>query len=143
MATVDYMIYEAIQADTALMELIGGRVVSTCFEIPPDEKDNTELPNIIITDDGMQNNLTTKDCVWEGAQDQVQVSVEIAGVDPDQVHTIMRKVRKAIEVYMAALGDKIPELASLQATPLQWDWMKPCYYKSLIYNCNVSADIDE
>ena len=85
MATVDLMIYEAIKADTALMELIGGRVVSTCFEIPPDEKDNTELPNIIITDDGMQNNLTTKDCVWEGAQDQVQVSVEIAGADPDQV----------------------------------------------------------
>ena len=137
------MIYEAIQADTALMQLIGGRVVSTCFEIPPEEEDNTPLPNIIITDDGMQNNLTTKDCVWEGAQDQVQVSVEIAGADPDQVQTIMRKVRKAIEVYMAALGDKIPELASLQTTPLQWDWMKPCYYKSLIYNCNVSADIDE
>jgi hypothetical protein len=59
MKTVDELIYEAIKADEQLMQTIGGRVVSTCFEIPPDQEDNTPLPNIIITDDALQNNVTT------------------------------------------------------------------------------------
>ena len=49
MKTVDELIYEAIKADEQLMQTIGGHVVSTCFEIPPDQEDNTPLPNIIIT----------------------------------------------------------------------------------------------
>ena len=61
MKTVDELIYEAIVADESLMTTIGGRVTSTCFEIPPDQLDNTEVPNIIITDDGSTNNVTTKD----------------------------------------------------------------------------------
>ena len=32
MKSVDEIIYDAICADTALMEAIGSRVVSTCFE---------------------------------------------------------------------------------------------------------------
>ena len=50
MKTVDELIYEAIVADESLMTTIGERVTSTCFEIPPDQLDNTEVPNIIITD---------------------------------------------------------------------------------------------
>ena len=137
------MIFEAITADQSLMQLIGGRVKSTCFEVPPDTQDNTPVPNIIIIDDGMDNNVTTKDCVWEGGQDQVQVTVDIAAKDPDDVKLIMRKVRKAVEQYMAALGPEMPQLVSLSAGQLQWDWMKPCYFKPLIYQCTTKADIDD
>lgn len=140
---VDRLIYEAITADQQLMQMIGGRVVSTCFEIPPDQEDNTPLPNIIITDDGFQNNLTSKDCVWEGAEDQVQVTVDIAANSPEEVKQIMRRVRRVVEQYMAALGRKMPTLLSLSAGQLQWDWMKPCYYKPLVYQCATPADIDE
>ena len=143
MKTVDELIYEAIQADEDLMATIGGRVVSTCFEIPPDELDNTPIPNIIITDDGMQNNITTKDCVWEGGEDQVQVTVDIAAASPQEVKAIMRRVRKAVEDYMASLGNQMPELVNLTAGELAWDWMKPCYYKPLIYQCITNADIDD
>lgn len=143
MKQVDELIYEAITADETLMEITSGRVVSTCFEIPPDELDNTPIPNIIITDDGMQNNVTTKDCVWEGAEDQVQVTVDIAAASPSEVKQIMRKVRKAVEVYMASLGNAMPELVSLTAGELAWDWMKPCYYKPLIYQCITKADIED
>ena len=45
------------------MEAIGGRVVSTCFEVSPDEADNTELPNIIVTDDGFQPGRDEGCCV--------------------------------------------------------------------------------
>jgi hypothetical protein len=143
MKQVDELIYDAITADETLMAIIGGRVVSTCFEIPPDELDNTDVPNIIITDDGMQNNVTTKDCVWEGAEDQVQVTVDIAANDPSEVKQIMRMVRKAVEVYMASLGNEMPTLVSLTAGELAWDWMKPCYYKPLIYQCITKADIED
>ena len=143
MKQVDELIYDAIQADESLMTMIGGRVVSTCFEIPPDELDNTPLPNIIITDDGMQNNVTTKDCVWEGGEDQVQVTVDVAAASPEEVKAIMRRVRKAVEVYMASLGSDMPELVNLTAGQMAWDWLKPCYYKPLIYQCVTKADIDD
>ena len=143
MKQVDELIYEAIKADETLMAIIGGRVTSTCFEIPPDELDNTDVPNIIITDDGMQNNVTTKDCVWEGGEDQVQVTVDIAAASPSEVKQIMRMVRKAVEVYMASLGNDMPTLVSLTAGELAWDWMKPCYYKPLIYQCITKADIED
>lgn len=143
MKTVDEIIYDAICADAALMEAIGNRVVSTCFEIPPTDDDNTPLPNIIITDDGFQNNVTTKDCVWEGGEDEVRVTVDIAGNSPQEVQQIMRRVRKAVEVYMVSLGNAIPELVSLTSGELAWDWIKPCYYKPLIYQCITKADVDD
>ena len=144
MKTVDELIYEAIVADESLMTIIGGRVTSTCFEIPPDQLDNTEGPNIIITDDGFTNNVTTKDCVWEGGEDEVRVTVDIAGNSPEEVKAIMRRVRKAIEVYMASLDYSVmPELVSLTSGELAWDWMKPCYYKPLIYTCVTKADIED
>lgn len=143
MKQVDELIYNAIVANEQLMNVIGGRVVSTCFEVPPGEDDNTPLPNIIITDDGMQNNITTKDCVWEGAEDQVQVTVDIAAHSPTEVKDIMRKVRKAVEVYMASLGNEMPTLINLTAGELAWDWMKPCYYQPLIYQCVTKADIED
>ena len=146
MKTVDELIYDAIVADETLMTLIGDRVVSTCFEIPLDQLDNTEVPNIIITDDGFTNNVTTKDCVWEGGEDQVQVTVDVAAGSPDEVRQIVRKVRKAVEQYVATLytqGEVIPELESLSSDGIAWDWMKPCYYQRLNYQCITNADIDD
>jgi hypothetical protein len=144
MKQVDELIYDAITADETLMAIIGGRVVSTCFEIPPDELDNTPIPNIIITDDGMQNNVTTKDCVWEGGEDQVQVTVDIAAKSPDEVKLLVRRVRRCIEQYVATLfrqGAETPMLVSLQSDGIAWDWMKPCYYSHLIYQCITPTDI--
>ena len=146
MKQVDEIIYDAIKADSDLMTAIGGRVVSTCFEVPPTEDDNTPIPNIIITDDGFQNQQTTKDCVWEAAEDRVQVGVDVAASSPDEVKALIRKVRRAVEQYVATMygnGEDIPELESLSSDGLAWDWMKPCYYQRLNYQCITNADIDD
>ena len=146
MKQVDEIIYDAIKADTDLMTAIGGRLVSTCFEVPPTEDDNTPIPNIIITDDGFQNQQTTKDCVWEAAEDRVQVGVDVAASSPDEVKALIRKVRRAVEQYVATMygnGEDIPELESLSSDGLAWDWMKPCYYQRLNYQCITNADIDD
>ena len=146
MKSVDEIIYDAICADTALMEAIGSRVVSTCFEVPPAEADNTPLPNIIVTDDGFQNQNGTKDCVWESGEDRVQVTVDVAADSPKEVKQIVRKVRKVVETYVGTLytqGENIPELESLSSDGIAWDWMKPCYYQRLTYQCITKADIDD
>ena len=155
MKQVDEIIYDAIKADSGIMAEIayqkpdgstGYAIVSTCFEVPPDEMDNTPLPNIIITDDGFQNQQTSKDNVWEACEDQVQVTVDVAAASPQEVKALIRNVRRAVEQYICTLydnGEDIPELESLSSDGLAWDWMKPCYYQKLTYQCITKADIED
>ena len=146
MKQVDEIIYDAIQADEALMTAIGGRVVSTCFEVSPDETDNTPLPNIIVTDDGFQNQDTTKDSVWEGEDDEVQVTVDIAAKSPNEVKDLIGMVRRAVSRYVIQMYDnheQTPELDKLSSDGLQWDWMRPCYYQKLTYNCSIKSTTDD
>ena len=145
MKSLDEIIYDAICADAALMEAIGNRVVSTCFEVSPEDQDNTPLPNIIVTDDGFQNQNGTKDCVWESGEDRVQVTVDVAADSPKEVKRLIRKVRRAIEnqiILMSAANERIPELESLSSGGVAWDWTKPCYYQHLTYQCTTLSDID-
>jgi hypothetical protein len=82
------------------MQAVGGRIVSTCFEVGPDEDDNTPLPCIIITDDGLQNTPEDKDYTWESDEDRVQASVEVDAESPKAVKQLMRMCRKAIANYI-------------------------------------------
>ena len=146
MKQVDEIIYDAIQADAALMTAIDGRVVSTCFEVSPDETDNTPLPNIIVTDDGFQNQDTTKDSVWEGEDDEVQVTVDIAAKSPNEVKDLVRMVRRAVSRYIIGMygnHEVIPELDKLSSDGLQWDWMRPCYYQKLTYICSIKSTTED
>lgn len=148
MKTLAETFYNAITADADIMEAVGGRVVSTCFEVPPGEEDNTPLPNIIITNDGFQHNSDTKDYVWEGTEDVVNATIDVAASSPSEVEQLVRKVRRAIENYIVAQnsqGEQTPYLQPgyPQAQPLAWDWLKPCYYQAIVYQCTQQADTDE
>ena len=143
MKQIDEIIYDAIKADEELMTAIGGRVVSTCFEVSPTDADNTPLPNIIVTDEGFQNQQTTKDNVWEACEDRVQVGVDVAAASPQEVKALIRMVRRAVENYIGTMygnGEDIPELESLSSDGIAWDWMKPCYYQRLTYQCITNTD---
>jgi hypothetical protein len=138
MKQVDELIYDAIRADNGLMTAIKGNVVSTCFEVSPDETDKTPLPYVIVTDDGFQNQIESKDDGWEGTEDRVGVGVEVAAESPQEVKQLIRLVRRAVASYidqMYADGEAIPELESLSSDGLAWDWLKPCYYQRLTYSC--------
>lgn len=143
MKQLDEIIYDAICADSDIMTAIGGRVVSTCFEVPPTEEDNTPLPNIIITDDGFQAEIFTKDDVWDTSTDRVTATVDIAANSPSEVKELVKAVRSAIDSYVNSMdgnGLDIPSLQSLTSDGIAWDWMKPCYYQKLYYTCDVSND---
>jgi hypothetical protein len=141
---LDELFFNALMADADLVLAVGGRIESTCFEVAPDDKDNTQLPNIIITDDGLTNQPTSKDMEWEADEDRVQASVDVAAKNPKQVKQLIRMVRKAIANYIKGMDDKgeeIPYLQSLQTTGVEWDWMKPCYHSVMIYQCDVENNL--
>jgi hypothetical protein len=156
MLELDEIFYNALTADTTIAEACGyvapksqsdpgkpARIYSTCVEVPPTEKDNTPLPYIIIMDEGLQNDQTTKDDVWESSDDREQASVQISAKSPKEVKRLTRLCRKAIADYIATMeGDK-PYLQSLTTDGTAWDWTKPCYYKTLTYQCDVTNTNDD
>lgn len=146
MKQLDEIIYDAIKADAQLMEAIGSRVVSTCFEVSPLDTDNTPLPNIIVTYDGFQNNLSTKDDIWESDEDTVQATVDIAAASPAEVKRLVSRVRRAVRDYIIAMydgGEDIPQLQSLTSGGVAWDWNKPCYYEQLTFQCLTTQDNEQ
>ena len=141
---LDELFFNALMADADLVLAVGGRIESTCFEVSPDEQDNTPLPCIIVTDDGLSNQPTDKDIEWEAGEDRVQASVEVDAKDPKQVKQLIRMVRKAIFNYITSLyekGEEIPCLQSVQTNGVAWDWMKPCYHSTITYQCDVQNDL--
>ena len=143
MLELDEIFYNALTADETIVSDTGGRIYSTCVEVPPTDADNTPLPYIIIMDDGLQNDQTTKDDIWESEDDRVQASVQISAVSPKEVKRLTRLCRKAIANYIASMSGKKPYLISLTADGTAWDWTKPCYYKTLNYQCDVTNTNDE
>ena len=144
MKQVDEIIYDAIRADEELMTAISGHVVSTCFEVSPTDADNTPLPYIIVTDDGFQNQVESKDDSWEGTEDRVSVGVEVAAESPQEVKRLILNVRQAVASYIEQMyddGEDIPELDSLSSDGLAWDWTKPCYYQRLSYQCITNTEV--
>ena len=144
MKQVDEIIYDAIRADEELMTAISGHVVSTCFEVSPTDADNTPLPYIIVTDDGFQNQVETKDEGWEGTEDRVSVGLEVAAESPQDVKRLIKMVRQAVASYIGQMyddGDDTPELDSLSSDGLAWDWTKPCYYQRLSYQCITNTEV--
>jgi len=138
MQELDEIIYAALTADTALMKETGGRIKSTCFEVPPTQEDNVKPPYIIITDDPMQNELESKDDEWESDNDIVQASVIINAKSPKDVKRLRRTIRHIIAEYVESIEPPLrPELLSLSNDGIAWDWTKPCYFDTLHYQCEM------
>ena len=140
---LDEIIYAAITADQTLQTDTGGRIYSTCIEVPPTDDDNTPLPYIIIDEEPSQNDQGTKDTVWESDVDIVNVGVIISATSPKEVKRLRRLVRQAVENYVVTLGNDIPYLRSASRDGIAWDWTKPCYYDTLHYQCDMVNDLNE
>jgi hypothetical protein len=146
MIHLDELIYNAITSDATIMEAVGGRVVSTCFEVSPDEKDNTQLPCIIVMDNGFTNAQEDKDCDWESEEDRVQASVEIDAVSPREVRQLTLMVRQAVTSLIESMvedDEDVPTLESLSSDGIAWDWLKPCYHSTLTYQCLIPNDYEQ
>lgn len=67
----------------------------------------------------------------------------LSAKSPKEVKRLTRLCRKAIADYIATMTGSCPYLTSLTTDGTAWDWTKPCYYKTLRYQCDVSNDDDE
>ena len=148
MLRLNKIFFDAIVADTDLMQAVGGRVKSTCFEVSPDKQDNTPLPYILILDEGKQPAQTTKDDEWMPSQWRVGAGVEVGAKSPNEVDALVMKAMKAIAKYIitpAGQGEEIPYLNEgfPQTQGIAWDWTKPCYFDVAHYQCDVDNTNDD
>ena len=141
----DKVFYNALRSNAELMATVGGRIESTSIPVPDEQLDNTPVPYIIITFDGLQNEGHTKDNSFEGETDKVQVGIEVAADSRDDLGEIMQTIRDTIIEYFEdneghAWDDYayIPTNYTLTASAIGYDGDKPCYYQTLIYNCDTN-----
>jgi hypothetical protein len=161
MLRLDKILFDAITADAELMAICGyeapsedypqgkpARIKSTCFEVSPEEQDNTPLPYILILDEGKQPAQTTKDDEWMPSQWRVGAGVEVGAKSPNEVDALVMKAMKAIADYISNLADQGEEIPYLnegfpQTQGVAWDWTKPCYFDVAHYQSDIDYYDDE
>ena len=143
--TTDKVFYNALRSNPEMMQAVGGRIYNTSIPVPDEELPNEPLPYVIITYDGMQNEGFTKDNSFEGCTDKVQVSVEVAAENREQLGTLMKSIRQIIVDYFEDTLDHawddyylVPQNYVLSASHVGYDPDKPCYYQTLQYNCDTN-----
>ena len=141
----DKVFYNALRSNAALMAQVGGRIESTSIPVPDEEFLNEPVPFIIITFDGLQNEGFTKDNSFEGENDKVQVSIEVAAQSRDELGQIMTDIRQTVIDYFEDDEghawddyDYIPTNYTFTASAVGYDSEKPCYYQTLTYNCDTN-----
>lgn len=143
MKELDEIVYDALTSNEQITSQVSV-IRHTCIEVPPTEEDNTPLPYIIITDDSFQNEQNTKEDIWEGGTDRIQVSVEIAAGSPHEVKTLRTIIRKAIAEHVSSLPYcEIPQLLAVSNNGIAWDWIKPCYYDTIHYQASMENYLNE
>ena len=148
MLRFDKLLFDAIMADSDLVQAVGGRVKSTCFEVSPDEQDNTPLPYIVIRDLGKQPSQSTKDDVWMPGMWTVGAGIEVGAKSPNEVDELVMKSMRAVASYIVSLagqGKDVPYLNEgyPQTKGVEWDWTKPCYWDVATYQCDINYYDDE
>lgn len=134
------ILLDAIKANDELVALTGSRVFDTSVEVPDWQDNNTKCPYLVVIDDPYQNELGTKDSVWEGSVDHCGAYIVICADTPDDVRAIRRKLRKAVEEYMVALPDsERPYLTAASSEGVRWDQDKPCYNDAIHYQCDMDV----
>ena len=141
----DKVFYNALRSNVSLMEQVGGRIESTSIPVPDDEFENTPVPYIIITFDGLQNDGFTKDNSFEGNEDKVQVSIEVAAETRDDLGDLMQTIRQTVIDYFEDTDghawddyDLVPKNYTLSATQVVYNPDKPSYEQALAYNCGTN-----
>lgn len=141
----DIIFVKALRSNQTLMaELPAGDVYNTAIALPEPDADNAPLPYIIVTFDSMTNDQSTKDG-YEGDFDNVQIGIEVAAETRPQLCSLMEDIRTTVREYFENILDSdqdyhlVPLDYQLSASAVQYDDMKPCYWQSLNYSCDVNA----
>ena len=143
----DRVFFDALAASTDIAALVGDRIYNTAIPGTDEDADNEPVPYIIVTFDGLNNEDYTKDNDYEGDTDIVQIGIEIAANDRQELANIAGLVRSAVDNYFANyepqageedMTEEIPDDYSFSAQAIQYDPWKPCFWQVLNYRCDTN-----
>lgn len=137
----DSIFVSAISSNSELMQGIGGRLYSTAIPLPDDDLDNVPVPFVIVTFDGLTNDQSSKDDPYESDNDSVNISVELVAATREKLADLAEDIRSTIYNYMMAQDGFEIEDYQFSADAVQYDALKPCYWQTLHYQCDVINDI--
>ncbi len=144
----DRIFAAALAADSDITTAVANRIYSTAIPLPDEDVDNVPVPYIIVSFDGMENLEGTKDSLYEGPEDRVQIGVMVVAANRDALAELVDLVRETIPAYFESyeapesedeedLSELIPVDYKLSAGAVSYDASKPCYWLKLNYDCNT------
>lgn len=140
---LDSLFIKHLQKDTAIGAIVDDRIYDTSIELPDSELDNVPLPYIIVSLDGVRNGDSGKDFEAEGDEDLVDISIDVVASTREQLADLAQLVRTCI---FAEVGhpdvswsdfNEYPTQYDFNASAIQYDPTKPCYWQTLSYHCTV------
>ena len=145
----DIIFVAAIKSDAELLgQLAAGDVYNTTIALPDEDLDNADVPYVIVSEGDVVNDGTTKDD-YEGDTDSMLITIEVAARTRTEFGTLTNRIRRAVRRYFVASGegdnmhDMIPLDYQFGARPVNYDPLKPCYWRELTYQCDVRNDSTE
>ena len=145
----DIIFVKALRANADLMkQLAAGDVYNTAIALPDEDLDNAPLPYVIVSFDGLTNDVETKDDPYEGDSDNVTISIEIAAKTRPELGQLADDVRRQVHQYFVDAdptdedADMIPLDYQFSAQQVNYDQMKPCYWQVLTYQCDTKSIIE-
>lgn len=132
----DSIFVDALKSNSTLVESVGGRIYGTAIPMPDEDADNAPVPYLIVTFDGLNNDVDSKDDEMESDTDKVNISIEVVGETLAKLHELTQAVRDTVRDYLATNDTDITEY-QFGAQAIQYDSLKPCYWQVLTYQCDV------
>ena len=143
----DTIFVKALRSNpTLLAKLAAGDVYNTTIPVPDEELDNVPVPYVIVAFNGLTNADQTKDSLYEGPTDRVQISIEVVAQTRPQLGELVSDIRQTVREYFvnATTEDEdyhlIPLDYDFSAERVIYDDLKPAYGQTLNYQCEVNAD---
>ena len=144
----DSIFTTALQSNSDLMAKLGyvaptltdkgkpARLYGTAIPLPDEDADNVPVPYVIVTFDGLNNDAGTKDDRYESEYDRVNIGIEVVGKTLEDLHGLTQMVRDTVLAYFRANNTNVSDY-TFTADAIQYDSLKPCYWQTLRYQCEV------
>ena len=143
----DIIFIRALNANQQLIsQLPAGGVYSTSIPVPDEALLNADVPYIIVSFDGLQNEDSTKDDSYEGEDDRVQIGIEVVAQTRQQLGLLTTEVRRTIREFFESIDssdedyDLVPLDYTFTAQAVIYDPDKPSYGQVLNYTCDTHVD---
>ena len=141
--STDSIFVAAISGNSNLMQRIGNRLYSTSIPLPDENAENVDVPFVVVTFDGLNNDQTSKDDPYESDNDQVNIGIGVTASSREALADLTQAIRETIHAYMLAQEEGPVWNYAFSAEPVQYDSWKPCYWQVLRYQCDVTNEFKE